>query len=352
MSRYQRQIILPQIGETGQQKLAEARVLVIGAGGLGCALLPYLVSSGVGTIGIVDGDRVEASNLHRQILFSKESIGKYKVYEAQHFLKNQNLSCAINVIAEYLNGKNALELFTKYDLIVDATDRIGIRYLINDAAVLTGKPVVYGSIHRFEGQVSVFNYNNGPTYRCLFPKAAEVPSCAEAGVLGTSVGMIGMLQAQEVVKLILKTGKLLSGELLVYNTLRADQHKFQFSKNEKISITQAFFNTEYLQDNIQVIDLDNSLLKGFKLIDVRELNEQPRIQHQKVLELPLSTFSENWGQLDKDQAYIIFCKSGTRAKKAAAILQEHNFKTIKVLRDSPTQVASLLSSTSVITQLQ
>ncbi|MFD2828257.1 ThiF family adenylyltransferase [Leeuwenhoekiella polynyae] len=350
MSRYQRQIILPQIGEKGQQKLTEARVLVIGAGGLGCALLPYLVASGIGNLGIVDGDRVEESNLHRQILFSNNSIGKFKAEEAQVFLNNQNPACSITVYTEYLTAENALQLFEKYDIIVDATDRIAIRYLINDAAVLTGKPFVYGSIHRFEGQVSVFNYSNGPTYRCLFPKAIEVPSCAEAGVLGTSVGLIGMMQAQEVLKIILGSENVLSGELLIYNTLTASQHKFQFSKNEQIEITHEFFDTEYTSEKIEPESFHPSLLEKYTLIDVRELNEHPRIQHQNILELPLSNFKETLNQLDKEQAYLVFCKSGIRAAKAETILQEHNFKNTRALQESASQLEVLITNASVLKQ--
>lgn len=347
MSRYQRQIILPQIREEGQRKLAEARVLVIGAGGLGCALLPYLVASGIGTLGIVDGDRVEESNLHRQILFSNKSIGKYKVEEAYTFLKKQNPACDITIYSEYLSGKNAVQIFENYDLIVDATDRIAIRYLINDTAVLTGKPFVYGSIHRFEGQVSVFNYDNGPTYRCLFPEAAEVPSCTEAGVLGTSVGLIGMLQAQEVMKLILGTGNVLSGELLIYNTLTASQNKFQFSKNERINITPEFFYNEYNSDEVKS-DFNIILFEKYKLIDVRELDEQPRIYHQNILELPLSTFKETIDQLDQEQAYLVFCKSGIRAEKAVAILKENNFKNIRALNESASQLEVFINNASIL----
>ena len=153
MNHYQRQIILPQVGEQGQQKIAEARVLVIGAGGLGCALLPYLAAAGVGHLGIIDGDRIEESNLHRQILYTPEHLGAFKVEQAKQVLQKQQPQCTITSYPEYLSGKNALELFDQYNIIVDATDRIDVRYLINDAAVLTSKPVVYGSIHRFEGQV-------------------------------------------------------------------------------------------------------------------------------------------------------------------------------------------------------
>ncbi|MGO4911127.1 ThiF family adenylyltransferase [Leeuwenhoekiella sp. W20_SRS_FM14] len=325
MSRYQRQIILPQIGESGQQRLANARVLVIGAGGLGCALLPYLTASGIGTLGIVDGDRIEESNLHRQILYTPDAVGKFKVDATQDFLNKQQPDAQINSYPEYLKGSNAVSLFKNYDIIVDATDRIDVRYLINDAAVLTGKPFVYGSIHRFEGQVSVFNYKNGPTYRCLFPKATEVPSCAEAGVLGTSVGVIGMLQAQEVIKMILEIGDVLSGELLINNTLTASQQKFQFKKNETIVITHTFYQETHLKPKIKTESFNREMLKSGVFIDVREWNEQPRLDIQNLKEIPLSELEEQSDELDKTGTYYLFCQSGKRAQLAAELLKNLGF---------------------------
>ena len=325
MSKYQRQIILPQIGRSGQQKLANASVLVIGAGGLGCALLPYLTASGIGTLGIVDDDRIEESNLHRQILYTPDAVGKFKVDAAKAFLKKQQPDAQIITYSEYLNGSNAVSLFKNYDIIVDATDRIDVRYLINDAAVLSGKPFVYGSIHRFEGQVSVFNYKNGPTYRCLFPKATEVPSCAEAGVLGTSVGVIGMLQAQEVMKMILEIGDVLSGELLIYNTLTASQQKFQFTKNETISITHLFYQETHQKPKIKTESFNSEMLKSGVFVDVRELNEQPRLDIQNLKEIPLSELEKQSEELDKTGKYYLFCQSGKRAQLAAELLKNMGF---------------------------
>ena len=196
------------------------KVLVIGAGGLGAAILPYLASAGVGEIGIIDDDFIEVSNLHRQVIYKNSAVGKSKVEEAKLMISELNPLIKVNAFAEKLSGKNAISLFEKYDSIVDATDNISIKYLINDACVLTNKPMVYGSIFRFQGQVSVFNYQNGPTYRCLYPdENSNVLNCEDAGVIGVSVGIIGMLQANEVIKMILGIGEVLSGKILVYNIL-------------------------------------------------------------------------------------------------------------------------------------
>ncbi|MEO8535696.1 MAG: HesA/MoeB/ThiF family protein, partial [Flavobacterium sp.] len=223
-ARYNRQIILPEIGENGQDKLAKAKVLVVGAGGLGAAVLPYLAAAGVGEIGIVDDDVLELSNLHRQVIYKSSAVGKHKVEEAKLMISELNPLVKVTAIAEKLSGKNAISLFEKYDIIVDATDNIAIKYLINDACIVTNKPMVYGSIFRFEGQVSVFNYQNGPSYRCLFPdENSQTANCNEAGVIGISVGIIGMLQASEVLKMILEIGEVLSGKILVYNILNNEQ---------------------------------------------------------------------------------------------------------------------------------
>ena len=342
MKRYQRQIILPQVGEKGQQKLAEARVLVIGAGGLGCALLPYLAASGIGCIGIVDGDRVAESNLHRQILYTPNSVGQFKAHEAKAFLNKQNPDTQIDSHTYFLEGQNALDLFRNYDLIVDATDRIAVRYLINDAAVLTGKPVVYASIHRFEGQISVFNFKNGPTYRCLFPKAVSAPSCAEAGVLGTAVGLIGMLQAQEVLKVILEIGEILSGTLLVYDTLHSRQHTFSFAKKETPVITAAFYRKTHLNSNMESRPFQFEYLENRILIDVRELDEKPRLIHERILEIPLSTLDQKIADLDKNEAYSVFCQSGKRAIAVASQLKNSGFNQVIALQEGAEKLSEKL----------
>lgn len=347
MKRYQRQQILPQLGETGQQKLTQARVLVIGAGGLGCALLPYLVASGIGNIGIVDGDQIEESNLHRQILYSPEDLGKLKTEIAQVKLQLQNPDCNLTSIPEYLSGSNALALFNQYDLIVDATDRIAIRYLINDAALITGKPVVYGSIHRFEGQVSVFNYKDGPTYRCLFPKATAVPNCAEAGVLGTAVGLVGMLQAQEVMKILLETGTVLSGELLVYNCLTATQSKFQFTKKDWPHIDETYFCQTYLKDEKPTETFDNNLLKTGNLLDVREVYEQPRLAIENLIEIPLGELDSVQDNLSKESHYYVFCQSGKRALLAVNKLNELGFVNVVALHTGAAEIAESIITLQV-----
>ncbi|MEP6802871.1 MAG: HesA/MoeB/ThiF family protein, partial [Flavobacterium sp.] len=244
--RYNRQIILPEIGDSGQDKFSKAKVLVIGAGGLGASILPYLAAAGVGEIGIMDDDVIEISNLHRQVIYKSSAVGKYKVDEAKLMLNELNPSIKVNAIAEKLYGNNAIELFKKYDIIVDATDNIAIKYLINDACIITNKPMVYGSIFRFQGQVSVFNYQNGPTYRCLYPdENTQSLNCEDAGVIGITVGIIGMLQANEVIKMILEIGEVLNGKILVYSILNNEQQKYDFEKNTTFVINKQTFEEKY-----------------------------------------------------------------------------------------------------------
>ena len=193
-TRYNRQIILPEVGVIGQQKLQQAKVLIIGVGGLGSAILPYLVAAGVGEIGIIDEDTIDYTNLQRQVIYKTNSVGKSKVLEAKAMALELNPSIKINAIKEKLESKNAIALFEKYDIMVDATDNLHTKYLINDACCITQKPFVYGSIYKFEGQVSVFNYKNGPTYRCIFPEEKkETKNCNDIGVIGVAVGIIGSL---------------------------------------------------------------------------------------------------------------------------------------------------------------
>lgn len=204
MSRYNRHIILSDVGQIGQDKLSKAKVLVVGAGGLGCPVLQYLTAAGIGELGIIDFDVVEESNLQRQILFGTSSLGTNKALAAKNRLEDLNPTIQINAYTEKLTSKNALELFKEYDIIVDGTDNFATRYLVNDAAILTNKPIVYGAIYKFEGQVSVFNYQNGPSYRCLFPNAPKegsVANCSEVGVLGVLPGIIGTMMANEVLKI-------------------------------------------------------------------------------------------------------------------------------------------------------
>jgi molybdopterin/thiamine biosynthesis adenylyltransferase len=236
-NRYQRQIQLSEIGTQGQENISKAKVLVVGAGGLGCPILQYLAAAGVGTLGIMDLDQVDLSNLHRQILFEEKDIGKNKAICAKSKLQKHNSEIKIIDYPFALNETNYQEIVTLYDIIVDGTDSLKSRYLINDACILLNKIMVYGALHKFEGQVSVFNYENGPSYRCLFPNTqseTEVPNCSEIGVLGVLPGVIGLLQATEVLKIITKKEDVLSGKMLCLNLLNHTQFLLRFSKKQRV----------------------------------------------------------------------------------------------------------------------
>jgi len=235
MKRYSRHITLSEVGLVGQLKIAESKVLVIGAGGLGSPLLLYLTAAGVGTIGIVDFDKVSESNLQRQVLFREQDLNINKAISAKKLLNARNSDIEIKSYPHIFDTSNALDLVQDYDIVVDCTDNFRTRYLINDACVKLGKPFVFAAIYKFEGQLSVFNYKGGPTYRCLFPtppKAGEVPNCEEVGVLGVLPGVLGMYQANEVLKIILSIGSVLSGQLLSINLLTNDQRLLRFNKNK------------------------------------------------------------------------------------------------------------------------
>ena len=346
MKRYNRQTILPQIGEGGQDKLSNAKVLIVGAGGLGCAVLPYLTSAGIGAVGIIDHDIVDETNLQRQVIYKESSIGKSKVEEARKQLIGLNSTINIKTYNEKLIPKNAIELFKQYDIIVDATDTISLRYLINDACVITNKPFVYGSVFRFEGQVSVFNYKNGPTYRCLYPNSnTTVQNCAEVGVLGVVVGMIGMFQANEVIKMILDIGEVLSGELLIYNSLTNNQDKFKFQKNNSIVIDEPFFENEYLEEASIEIEAEKALEKKCLFLDVRELHETPILNLENSIQIPLSNLTNNLNQLNKEDEILIYCQSGIRSLQAVKILKEHQFKKVQSIKGGVLALQKLIKET-------
>jgi adenylyltransferase/sulfurtransferase len=341
-TRYSRQINLPQVGFAGQKKLDAARVLVIGSGGLGCAVLPYLAASGIGHIGIIDGDVVSESNLHRQILYTTEDIGQPKVSIAQKKLKALNPN--IQIIAEnaYLTGENALKTVKNYDLIVDGTDTIAARYLINDACVLAGKPFVHASIYRFQAQVSVFNYQNGPTYRCLFPSPPkDAPSCAEAGVLGTSVALAGMLQANEVMKMILGIGEVLSGQLLLKDGLTNKQDIFRFSKNKDIQITLESFKKEHQQE-IKRINFASAKARSGIFLDVRQKQEKPAINLPNLVQIPVQQLRDEFTQLPRNTAIYIFCQSGKRSEVGYKLLAENDFKNLYCLQENAPELEHLI----------
>ena len=339
--RYQRQIILPEFGEEGQQKLLQAKVLVIGAGGLGCPVLQYLAAAGIGTIGIVDDDEVALNNLHRQVLYSANDIGLSKAEKAAQILGQLNPGIRIIPYNERLTVQNAFILFREFDTIIDGTDNFSTRYMINDACVLMNKPLVYGAISRFEGQVAVFNFmRNGNdeavNYRDLFPnppREDEVLNCAEAGVLGPLAGIIGSMMANETIKLITGIGAPLANQLLTFNALSNQVYQLALSvRNETRSLIPenevAFLQTDYewlcssetKESEIDPYLFNNLIAKGnVDVIDVREPGEIPVVNDFSNIKIPLAKLSEN-RSLIKSDTIIAFCQSGKRSLQAVKIL--------------------------------
>lgn len=328
-NRYSRQIILPEIGLSGQAKLKAAKIMVVGAGGLGCPVLQYLVAAGVGTIGIIDNDFVELSNLHRQILYGDIDIGKSKAKTAATKLAYLNRLTVFNVIEQRLNNENARTLLSGYDIIIDGSDNFETRYCVNDACVSLGLPFVMGSILRFEGQVAVFNYQNGPTYRCLFPDAEEGESCAEAGVIGILPGIIGTFMANETIKIICNVGEVLTGRLLIFNALTSASHIFKFSKKSAITSETVKISSNIDQENVQLIEMqwdDFDLAfenepENWLLVDIRE-NYEYESDHVGGINIPLPDLSAKLHELPKSKNIVFYCRSGVRSKKAASIFQK------------------------------
>ncbi|WP_347157845.1 HesA/MoeB/ThiF family protein [Pontibacter chitinilyticus] len=327
--RYNRQIILPEVGEAGQEKLKRARVLVIGAGGLGCPVLQYLTAAGVGTIGIADMDVVSESNLHRQILYTSADIGEPKVRTAAAKLAQQNPFVAFRVHPQGITVENALELLQPYDVVVDGSDSFPTRYLVSDACTILQKPLVFGAISRFEGQVSVFNYNHGPSYRCLFPAppaAGEVLNCAEAGVLGVLPGIIGTLQANEVLKIICGWGDVASGKLLLFDALSLSLSSFKFSRTkmaDEVKVLQPSYGvTCAVAQELTAAELKTWQAEGrqVQLLDVREPQEYEHFNIGGEL-VPLSKLSERMEELQLQPEVVVHCQSGMRSKKAIGLLQ-------------------------------
>lgn len=332
--RYSRQIALAEIGETGQLKLQNARVLVIGAGGLGCPVLQNLSAAGVGTIGIVDGDLVDETNLHRQLLFTLKDCGKSKVEVAKSAILELNPDIKVNVYPEFFSTQNASEIVQDYQIMVDCTDTLAVRYLMNDIAVVKKIPVVYASIYKFEGQVSVFNYKNGPSYRCLFPEQEGLnaaPNCAESGVLGVLPNTLGTFQATEVLKIILEIGEVLSGKLLIYDALHFQTQIIDFAKNPK-AIEKGFINGTQLLNSKKTKEnlspeafLEKCNQLGIVVIDVRESEEMPEFKGKNVIQIPLSELEEFSKKLNKNQEIVLFCQTGQRSQTALNYLKKSGF---------------------------
>jgi adenylyltransferase/sulfurtransferase len=347
--RYSRHLIIPEVGLKGQKKLKAASVLLIGAGGLGSPLALYLAAAGIGKIGIVDYDIVDETNLQRQIMHTTSDVGRPKLESAKESILGINPNVRVETYPFRLSSENALELLKEYDVIVDGTDNFPTRYLINDACVILGKPNVYGSIFRFDGQVTVFDASRGPCYRCLYPTPPPpglVPSCAEGGVLGVLPGIIGTLQALETIKLILGEGETLIGRLVLFDALKFKFREFALKKNPECPVCgtaptihqlidyEQFCGIEpplktklnFNRPEMSVDELKNRLDKGddVYILDVREPNEY-EIANLGGHLIPLSELPGRVGELDPYKEIVVHCKSGIRSAKAVQFLQKAGF---------------------------
>lgn len=354
LARYSRHIIMPEVGKDGQQRLKDSSVLLVGAGGLGSPLALYLTAAGVGRIGIVEFDVVDRTNLQRQILYGESTVGKSKLESAAMRLSDLNPHVQVECIAQQLSSENALSIFSDYDVVADGTDNFPTRYLVNDACVLTGKPNVYGSIFRFEGQVSVFNHEGGPCYRCLYaepPPPGLVPSCAEGGVFGVLPGIIGTIQANEVIKLLLGIGEVSSGRYLLFDALGLSFRELRLKRNldcpvcgENPTVTELIDYEQFCGipaggsaddqeegvPEIDVHELNSRLDNGSEtvLIDVREPYEYEISRIEQARLIPLAELSSRLPELSTADSYVIHCKSGARSAKAVELMRSNGFSDV------------------------
>jgi sulfur-carrier protein adenylyltransferase/sulfurtransferase len=356
IKRYSRHLIMPEVGMDGQRRLKAGKVLCIGAGGLGSPAAMYLAAAGVGTIGIVDFDVVDFSNLQRQIIHGTPDVGRSKLASAKDRLHAINPHVDIQTYETALSSENALQLFEPYDVILDGTDNFPTRYLTNDACVLLGKPNAYGSIFRFEGQASVFATKNGPCYRCLYPEPPPpglVPSCAEGGVLGVLPGIIGVIQATESVKLLTGIGEPLIGRFLIYDALRMHFRELKLRKDPDCPVCGTHPTVKKLIDyeqfcglrpaaseavhvntnnglEIGAVELKQRLDRGdkLKIIDVREPNEWQINRIPGAQLIPLGEIPRRYAELDPEDEFVMQCKMGGRSAKAADFLRSVGFKRV------------------------
>jgi molybdopterin/thiamine biosynthesis adenylyltransferase/rhodanese-related sulfurtransferase/molybdopterin converting factor small subunit len=356
IKRYSRHLILPEVGMDGQRKLKAAKVLCIGAGGLGSPVAMYLAAAGVGTIGVVDFDVVDLSNLQRQLLHGTPDVGRSKLASAKDHLHALNPNVHVETYETALSSQNALQLFEPYDIVVDGTDNFPTRYLVNDACVLLAKPNAYGSIFRFEGQASVFGVKEGPCYRCLYPEPPPpglVPSCAEGGVLGVLPGIIGTIQANETIKLILGVGEPLIGRFLIFDALRMRFRELKLRKDPDCPVCgtrptvtalidyeqfcgvgpQQHAGSDVVTDDMTPRELKERLDRGepILVVDVREPQEYQINRIPGSTLIPLGELPQRYEELDRDAAIVCQCKSGMRSAKATAFLRGIGFKNVRNL---------------------
>ncbi|MBV8517281.1 MAG: molybdopterin-synthase adenylyltransferase MoeB [Acidobacteria bacterium] len=343
MNRYARQIALPEFGEAGQEKLRAASVLIVGAGGLGSPAATYLAAAGVGTIGLVDFDNVDATNLHRQILYGTSDVGRPKLEAARARLSDLNDEVRIVTHSARLTSENALEILRAYDVVLDGTDNFATRYLVNDACVLLNKPNVYGSVFRFEGQVSVFATNDGPCYRCLYPEPPPphlVPNCAEGGVLGVLPGIIGTFQATEAIKVIAGIGTTLAGRLLLFDALRMTFRVLKVAKrcDAHAAITRLIDYEEFCSPvhettDITPAELSERIARGdaLVLVDVREPHEWNAGHLASAQHIPLGQLQRRIDEIPRDAEIVMICRSGGRSAHAQQFLQASGYSKVKNL---------------------
>jgi adenylyltransferase/sulfurtransferase len=356
--RYSRHLLIPEVGLEGQRKLKSSSVLLIGTGGLGSPVALYLAAAGIGRIGLVDYDVVDFSNLQRQVIHGVSTLGKLKVESARSRMLDINPEIQIDVYNEPFTSENAMRIARDYDILIDGTDNFPTRYLVNDVCVLLGKANVYGSIYRFEGQLSVFDARSGPCYRCLFPEPPPpglVPSCAEGGVLGVLPGTIGTLQATEAIKLLLGIGEPLIGRLMLYNALDMSFEFVKLRKNPHCKICGPEADVKELIDyeafcgvpghdhdessagagwDISPTELAERMKQGnhLRLVDVREPHELEISHIQGADLIPLGQLASRLSELDSAQEMVVFCKTGGRSTRALELLVSAGFRKVKNLR--------------------
>lgn len=356
--RYSRHLIMPEIGVAGQERLCDAKILLIGGGGLGSPLGMYLAAAGIGALGLVDFDLVDHTNLHRQVIHGTEDIGRPKVESAKDRIHSINPNVNVLPIKARLSSENVMDIIKDYDIVIDGTDNFPTRYLVNDACIFAGKPNIYGSIFRFEGQATVFKPKEGPCYRCLFPEPpppGEIPSCAEGGVLGVLPGIIGLIQATEAIKLILGKGQSLAGRLLLFNALEMKFREVNIRRDPKCpvcgdrpTVTQLIDYNEFCglgrgqedQANLSGIaevtatEIKELLNKNghIVLIDVREPHEYEIASIPGAKLMPLGELTSRLNELDTADDIVVHCKTGARSAKAIRILQQFGFKKLRNLK--------------------
>jgi molybdopterin/thiamine biosynthesis adenylyltransferase/rhodanese-related sulfurtransferase len=325
--RYSCQIALPGFSEAAQQQLQQAKVLVVGAGGLGCPSAQYLAASGIGTLGIADFDTISISNLHRQVLYNPDEVGLLKAEVACNRLQKQNPGIKLVPHTIKITSANVMQIIEGYDIIVDGTDNFETRYLLNDAAVITNKPVVYGAIYQYEGQVAVWNVLNNdgsrsPNYRDLFPQvdATQIPNCAEGGVIPTLAGIVGCMQANEVIKCITKTDELLAGKVLVFDAQTMQSRIIKIGKATKTNITEILQTADI--PTITAVDLQKGLANNtIELIDVRTEQERD-VYDIGGKHIPLDELLEHFHEFHNDKTYVFYCATGKRSGEAVKLVQK------------------------------